>query len=156
MKLEIRLAGPQDVEEVASMIMRLKSLNEELDPRFKTVENLSEIVEDYVKKTITSDKAFVLLAQSEDGDVAGMVRVELEDRIFYVPRIVAVVSDIYVKPKYRRLRVATLLLERVKQEARRRGAGMLVAIYPANNMIAENFYSKAGFRLLQVQKYISL
>ncbi|MEN2999249.1 MAG: GNAT family N-acetyltransferase [Acidilobaceae archaeon] len=157
MRLEVRLAGQGDVEQLSYLISRLKSLNEELDPQFKTVNNLFEVVQDYVKRSVGSDRAFILIAQNgESGEIAGIVRVELEDRVFYVPRIVAVISDVYVKPKYRRKRVATLLLERAKEEAKRRGAGMLVAVYPANNMIAENFYSKAGFKLLQVEKYVLL
>ncbi|MCS7107286.1 MAG: GNAT family N-acetyltransferase [Acidilobaceae archaeon] len=157
MRLEVRLAGQGDAEQLSYLIARLKSLNEELDPLFKTVNNLHEVVQEYVRESVESDRVFILIAQNgENGEIAGIVRVEMEDRLFYVPRIVAVISDIYVKPKYRRRKVATLLLERAKEEAKKRGAGMLIAVYPANNMIAESFYSRAGFKLLQVEKYVPL
>ncbi|MDM7274653.1 MAG: GNAT family N-acetyltransferase [Thermoprotei archaeon] len=158
MPVEVRLATSEDKKPVAEMIARLKALNEELDPLFKTVENLEEVVEKYVEKTLEESKnCFTLVAyDTEHGELAGVIRIELVDRIFYKPRIKAVITDIYVRPKYRRKRVAALLLEKAKEEAKNRGAGMMTAVYPAGNLIAELFYENMGFKTLQLEKHIQL
>jgi ribosomal protein S18 acetylase RimI-like enzyme len=155
--VEVRYVREDDVEAVADMIARLKTLNEELDPHFKVVDNLEDEARRYVRESLASNNVVMLLAYDSDtGEPVGVVRLEFVDRIFYKPRVKAVITDIYVKPRYRRRRIATLLLEKAKEEARRRGAGIIVAVYPANNVIAEMFYEKEGFKTLQVEKYLPL
>jgi len=34
--------------------------------------------------------------------IAGVIRFELVDRLFYEPRLQAVITDLYVRPQYRR------------------------------------------------------
>ncbi len=157
MRIEVRYVTEEDVEAVAEMIARLKILNEELDPHFKVVDNLDEETKKYVKQSLINNNVVMLLAyDANTGEPIGVIRLELVDRIFYKPRIKAVITDIYVKPRYRRRRVATILLEKAKEEAKKRGAGIIAAVYPVNNIIAEAFYEKEGFKTLQVEKYLPL
>ena len=157
MHLEVRRVEERDLEVVADMIARLKVLNEELDPHFRVVEDLEEQARRYVKESLRNENVVMLVAYDSDaGEAAGVIRVEIVDRVFYKPRLKAVITDIYVKPKYRRRRVAATLLEKAKEEAKRRGAGIITAVYPANNVIAEMFYEKEGFKTLQVEKYLPL
>jgi ribosomal protein S18 acetylase RimI-like enzyme len=154
MKINVRMIEEKDFEEVAKLIARLKSLNEELDPHFKAVDNVREIALKYIEETTKSDNAFILVAENgETGEIIGVIRVELVDRVFYEPRIKALITDIYVKPKYRRKRVGILLLEKAATEAKRRGAGMLSAIYPHGNVLAAEFYKKQGFSEFQREVY---
>ena len=154
MKINVRMFREKDFEEVAKLIARLKSLNEELNPHFKAVSNVREIALKYVEETSKSENAFILVAENwETGEIIGVIRIELVDRIFYEPRIKAVITDIYVKPKYRRKRVGVLLLEKAIAEAKRRGAGILSAIYPYGNVLAAEFYKKQGFSELQREVY---
>jgi ribosomal protein S18 acetylase RimI-like enzyme len=155
--VEVRYVKEDDVEVVADMIARLKTLNEELDPHFKVVDNLEDETRNYVRESLGSSNVVMLLAyNASTGEPVGVVRLEIVDRIFYKPRVKAVITDIYVKPRYRRRRIATVLLEKAKEEARKRGAGIIVAVYPANNVIAEAFYEREGFKTLQVEKYLPL
>ncbi len=154
MKINVRMVEEKDFEEVAKLIARLKSLNEELDPHFKAVDNVREIALKYIEETTKSDNAFILVAENgETGEIIGVIRVELVDRVFYEPRIKALITDIYVKPKYRRKRVGILLLEKAAAEAKRRGARMLSAIYPHGNVLAAEFYKKQGFSEFQREVY---
>ncbi len=154
MRITVRKAGEGDVVEVATLIARLKSLNEELDPHFKVVHDIDSIALDYVENTLKQDNAFILVAEdSDNGTIVGIIRVEIVDRLFYEPRLKAVVTDIYVRPRYRRKRVGILLLEKAAEEARRRGAGIITAVYPADNVIAASFYEKMGFTRLQEEVY---
>ena len=150
----VREAVEEDLEALASMVARLKMVNEELDPHFKVVENLEEAAREYVGKAIVSEDKIVLVAVAEDtGKPVGVVIVELVDRVFYKPRIKAVITDFYVIPRYRRRRVGALLVERAAEKAREKGAGILAAVFPAGNNIAREFYTKMGFRDLQVEMY---
>ncbi len=154
MKINVRMVEEKDFEEVAKLVARLKSLNEELDPHFKAVDNVREIALKYIEETTKSDNAFILVAENgETGEIIGVIRVELVDRVFYEPRIKALITDIYVKPKYRRKRVGILLLEKAAAEAKRRGARMLSAIYPHGNVLAAEFYKKQGFSEFQREVY---
>lgn len=150
----IREARGEDVESVAEMVARLKVLNEELDPNFKVVDNLEEEARRYAEEVIGSPDHIVLVAEDRaEGKTVGLIIAEVSDRRFYKPRKKALITDFYVKPLYRRRRLGTLLFEKLVTEARRRGAGIVTAIFPANNKIAEEFYTSHGFRDLQVEKY---
>lgn len=150
----VREAKEQDVESVAEMVARLKVLNEELDPHFKVVDNLEEEARAYAREVITSEKHITLVAEDKkEAKPVGLIVAELQDRRFYKPRLKALITDFYVKPLYRRRRLGTLLLEKLVAEARKRGAGIVTAVFPANNKIAEEFYTSHGFRDLQTEKY---
>jgi len=154
MRITIRYAEAKDIAEISDMLVKLKLLNEELDPHFKIVEDLEEQVNKYVEGVIGRNDTIVLVAEDEEaGSLAGVVIAVLVDRIFYQPRLKAMITDFYVKPVYRRKRLGTLLLERIAREALNRGAGILTAIYPADNSIAEEFYKSQGFQVLQVERY---
>lgn len=154
MRINIREIEERDLEDVAMLIARLKRLNEELDPHFKAVNNVDEVALNYVKKSFESDKVFILVAEDADtGEIIGVVRVEMVDRIFYEPKTKALITEIYVKPKYRRMRVGTLLLDRASIEARKRGAKILAAIYPHGNVLAEEFFKKQGFTDFEKEVY---
>ena len=153
----IRRAREADREEVAVLIARLKTLNEELDPHFKVIDNLGEEAEKYASRLMSSDKHIVLVAEdTSTNQLVGVIIAELQDRIFYRPRIKAVITDLYVKPRYRRRRLGTLLIEKLADEAAKRGAGIISAVYPANNAIAERFYEEHGFSKLQVERFKKL
>lgn len=143
------------MEALAGLVARLKMLNEELDPHFKTVQGLADAARKYVEETLRNPDALIIVA-TVNGEIAGMVRLEFLDRIFYEPRIKALVTDIYVKAVYRGRGVASLLLDKAREEARRRGAGILTATYPRGNVVADRFYDKMGFKVLQVERYIPL
>ncbi len=150
----VREAVEEDVGRVAGLVARLKLVNEELDPHFKTVPDLEKVAQDYVREAVASDKKRVIVAVDEaTGEIAGVLIYELQDRVFYTPRIKAVITDFYVVPRYRRRRIGTLLLDKAAEMAAGDGAGILTVVYPAGNNIADRFYTGKGFRDLQKEKY---
>ncbi|MCE4599973.1 MAG: GNAT family N-acetyltransferase [Desulfurococcales archaeon] len=150
----VREAVENDIDVVARLVARLKQLNEELDPHFKAVANLDEVAREYVERAVKSEDAKVLVAiDMATADIAGVIILKIEDRIFYEPRKKAVITDFYVRAKYRRKRVGSILLDEAMKAAVDMGAGIITAVYPAGNTIASDFYTKAGFRDLQVEKY---
>jgi len=153
-RIHVREAVEADAEKVARLIARLKLVNEELDPHFKTVPNLEEVALEYARKAITGGDTRVLVAEDEEtGEIVGVLVYTLVDRVFYEPRIKALITDFYVKARYRGRRVGSLLLEKAAEKAKTDGAGILTVVYPAGNNIAAGFYERKGFRDLQVEKY---
>ncbi|MDP8003463.1 MAG: GNAT family N-acetyltransferase [Caldisphaera sp.] len=153
-KISIREASESDIQQLVELIVRLKSVNEELDPNFRVAEDIYNIVEKYVKDSLNEDKVVMLVAEDEsDKTVAGIIRFELIDRLFYVPRIKAEITDFYIKPLYRRKRLGVTLLQKAIEVARSKGAGIITAKYPAGNDIADSFYEKQGFTNLNKEKY---
>ncbi len=153
-RIVVREAVPDDAEEVAKLIARLKALNEELDPHYKVVDNIDEVSMEYVREMMESGKARVLVAvDSAVGSIVGVLIYRIVDRRFYVPRVKAQIVDFYVLPKYRGRRIGTLLLEKAAEMAKGDGAGMITVIYPALNTIAGRFYEAKSFIDLAHEKY---
>jgi ribosomal protein S18 acetylase RimI-like enzyme len=153
-RINIREINEKDLNQVVELIVRLKSVNEELDPNFKVVSNIYEVVTNYVKESINNDKVVLLVAEDEnDKTIAGIIRFIIIDRLFYEPRIKAEITDFYVKPIYRRKKLGVMLLQKAIEYAKLKGAGILTAIYPSGNEIADSFYDKQGFIPLNKEKY---
>ncbi|MCE4610875.1 MAG: GNAT family N-acetyltransferase [Desulfurococcales archaeon] len=148
----VREASEDDVDSIAVMVARLKTLNEELDPSFRVREDLLDAARQYVRTSINSSSVILLVADV-GGETVGFIRVELVDRVFYEPRIKALITDLYVKPEYRRRGVGKLLLESAIEEARKRGAGIISAVFPEGNVIAKSFYQNLGFKPLQLELF---
>ena len=141
-RINIREINENDLNQVVELIVRLKSVNEELD------------VTNYVKESINNDKVVLLVAEDEiDKTIAGIIRFIIIDRLFYEPRIKAEITYFYVKPIYRRKKLGVTLLQKAIEYAKLKGAGIITAIYPAGNDIADNFYDKQGFIPLNKEKY---
>ena len=150
----VRRATEEDVDQIAELIVRLKSLNEELDQHFKVSDDIDKVVREYVQQSLKDERVVVLVAYDAGSrTVAGVVRFELVDRLFYEPRLKAEITDLYVRPQYRRKHVGRMLIERVIEEARRMGAGIVTVVYPAGNAIADSFYRKLGFVELNKELY---
>ncbi len=153
-RITVREADKADIEKIVPLLVRLKALNEEIDPHYKAVDNLEEAARKYLETMIDRSDARVILAvDAETGDIAGVIIYTLVDRVFYEPRIKAVITDFYVHPRYRRKRVGSLLLDKAAEKAASDGAGIITAVYPAGNAIAESFYRSRKFVPLQVEVY---
>ncbi len=153
-RIIVREAREDEKEQVANLIARLKMLNEELDPHYKVVDDLETVVREYVDKIFSDEKTRVIVAVDESTrEIAGLIVYTLMDRIFYKPRIKAVITEFYVLPRYRRKRVGSLLLDKTVEKASSDGAGLITVIYPAGNVIAEKFYKGKRFIPLQIEMY---
>ncbi len=150
----IRRASEEDVDQVTELVARLKSLNEELDPNFKVVNYLDKAVREYVQQSLKDDRVVLLVAYDAAAKlVAGVIRFELIDRHFYEPKIKAEITDLYVRPQYRRKKLGVMLVQRAMEEARKLGAGIVTVVYPAGNSIADSFYRSLKFSELNKELY---
>lgn len=153
-KIYVREAVEEDAEAISELVARLKMLNEELDPHFKATQNIEKVAREYVLRALKDESTRILIAEdAETSSIAGVLILRLEDRVFYEPKMKAVITDFYVRAKYRRRRVGSILLERAMKIAKEMGAGIITAVYPAGNNIADTFYKQAGFKDFQIEKY---
>jgi ribosomal protein S18 acetylase RimI-like enzyme len=145
--LEIRRASKAETGAIADLLVRTKRLNSEFDPLFSVVENAREVAEKYVVSTLESEDKLLLVAV--DGPkVAGVLRAEMRERIFYVPHMGGFISDFYILPEYRRKTLGNEILQQAVSELAKMGAEIILADVPSQNEIAYRFYTKRGFRSL--------
>ena len=80
------------------------------------------------------------------GKVIGVMRVNFNKRLYYLPKTEARILDFYVMPEYRRTGAGKLMLDYMNGEFASRKVGLVAAEFPSLNPIALNFYKKLGFK----------
>jgi len=146
-QVKVRRARQEDVEEVASLIVRLKRLNAEFDPLLKVRDDAMENAKRYVASVIREAKELLLVGE-ERGKVVGVINAVLRERIFYEPKVEGAILDFYILPEYRRDGLGKTMIEEAVKEMRARGAQIVTAEFPSQNKIASSFYDKLGFRAI--------
>ncbi len=145
--MQIRHAREEDLSAVADLIVRTKRLNNEFDPLFAVVPDAKDRAEKHIRTTIgTQDR--LLLVATEGAKVAGVLRAEMRQRMFYEPHQEGFITDFYILPEYRRKALGNEMIVRASAELKKMGAQIIVADVPALNEIANRFYMKRGFRPL--------
>jgi ribosomal protein S18 acetylase RimI-like enzyme len=145
--LQIRRAKKEDLGAVADLIVRTKRLNNEFDPLFQVVPDVKARAEKHIVGSIGSPDKLLLVA-AEGPKVVGVLRAEIRERIFYEPHTEGFVTDFYVLPEYRRKALGNEMIQKAATELKKMGAQIMVADVPAQNEIANRFYTKRGFRSL--------
>lgn len=145
--MQIRRAKKEDLEAVSDLIVRTKRLNNEFDPLFAVVADARERAEAYIGSTIGAQDKLLLVA-AEGSKVVGVLRAEMRERPFYEPHKEGFITDFYILPEFRRKALGNDVLEEASAELKKMGAQIVVADVPARNEIANNFYTKRGFRAL--------
>ncbi len=146
--LVIRPALESDVDALADLVARLKRLNGEFDPLLKPAENLLSVSKEYVKSKLASTSSVVLVAEI-DGKIVGVVIGDVEDRLFYEPRMAGVIKEFYILPEFRRRGLGKRMMNEIMDALRKKGAQMIMADFPALNEIAIEFYKKMNFRPIE-------
>ena len=143
----IRPAKSHDIESAAQLLVRLKRLNGEFDPMFAVRDDCLDRAKKYLEEAIADQSSVVLVAE-EKGKIVGLVRADLRDRIFYEPKIAGTIVDFYIYPEHRRRKLGQKLIQTTITKLKQKGAQIVTAEFPTQNVIATNFYEKNGFRRL--------
>jgi hypothetical protein len=85
LRYEIRDITARDVEGAADLIARLKRLNGEFDPLFRTSDKVDQDSLSTLKARI-SDKDFIILVAVSQSKVVGVIKAAIRDRVYYEPR----------------------------------------------------------------------
>ncbi len=149
--IHLRPARASDLPVLVPLLLRLKRLNEEFDPLLKVREDAEEQAKEVLTASLKDPKSILLAAEGVGPDkdkVVGLVHAVLRERPFYTPEIEGVIVDIYLLPLYRRRGVGEYLLKEISAQLKAKGAGVVIAEFPAQNEIASRFYAKRGFRAI--------
>jgi len=145
--VSFRKATRSDSKDIVELIVRLKKLNNEFDPLFGVVADAKHRAEKYVADSLEAGRTLLMVA-STGGKVIGVMRAEIEERLFYRPSMEGHITEMYVLPEYRRMQLGQGFLERGMKELRNMGAEIIVADIPVRNEIGVSFYTRRGFRRL--------
>jgi GNAT superfamily N-acetyltransferase len=144
MSIKIRLATLDDVAVISKMYEEFFAFHANLQPTyFKKAGEHGE----YPKSTIESEKADLIVAEI-DGNIVGFTHV-LENKSLPHDCIVqykfAVCMDLYVSPAYRKMGVATALLNAIKDWARERKLNFIEIKVLVGNENAIRLYEREGY-----------
>lgn len=145
--IKIREGAEKDVEEIASLLIRLKRLNGEFDPLLKVRGDALEKAKDLARKALKERDDLVLVAEKK-GKVVGLINATLREREFYEPRLEGAIIDFYVLPEFRRTGLGKRIMNEAVKKLKSRGAEIITAEFPSQNRIASSFYEKLGFRAI--------
>jgi ribosomal protein S18 acetylase RimI-like enzyme len=149
--IHLRPARKGDLPVLVPLLLRLKRLNEEFDPLLRVRDDAETQAREVLQGSLDDPKAILLAAEGVGPDkdkVVGFVHAMLRERPFYTPEVEGVIADIYLLPLYRRHGVGEYLLKEVSAQLKAKGAGVVIAEFPAQNEIASRFYAKRGFRAI--------
>jgi len=151
--IHLRPARAADIPAIVPLLLRLKRLNEEFDPLLKVREDAEAQASQLLLSQLDDPRSILLAAEGVGANkdkVVGFVRAQVRERPFYTPEHEGVITDIYLLPLYRRRGVGEYLLREISSALKAKGAGVVVAEFPAQNEIAIRFYPKRGFRPIQL------
>ena len=143
---EVRKMKEGDVGTVIDMIHRLKLLNQEFDPTFQIAEPPVEEVRQSLQDALKQEKKHIMLVAEADGKAVGIVKADVHDRIYYLPRQEARITEFYVMPEFRRRMLGKDLISELNKELKKRKITMVSAQFPSLNLIALGFYRSLGYR----------
>jgi GNAT superfamily N-acetyltransferase len=141
---EVRLAGADDVEAVATAVEALLlELGGSRPERSELEAEVRALLED-------PEGGSVLIAEA-DGDVVGVLSASWQ-RAIHVPGVYATIQDLWVDEAWRSRGVGAELVEAIASQARTRGVSRLEVGLPRETFAAiastESFYRRNGFEHL--------
>jgi ribosomal protein S18 acetylase RimI-like enzyme len=136
----------EDIEQASEMILRLKKLNGEFDPLFEVSNDAPKDIREMLDSSMNQGEKCLMVVAEIDKKVVGVIRVNFNSRLYYLPKNEARIMDFYVMPEFRRTGAGKYMLDFVGEEFSRRKVGLISAEFPALNPIANSFYKKLGFK----------
>jgi ribosomal protein S18 acetylase RimI-like enzyme len=143
----VRRASREDVNSIVDLTLRLKRLNEEFDPLYTIRPDAPEVVKKYIEESLDNEKVVMLVAD-HSGKIIGFLRAELRSRLFYEPHFEGLITDLYVLPAYRRMKIGAALIDKLIEILKSHGIYIVSAEFPPMNKIAVEFYENMGFKPL--------
>ncbi len=149
--VKIRKANENDIDNVLSILLRLKRFNSEFDCFCRVSEKDMEEIRNYVKKIINDSEGHIILIAEDRDKTVGILIADILYRIYYNPKHEARMRDLYVMPEYRQKGIASDMIRELKNMASEKDVGLISAEFPASNPIAQIFYKQIGYlRLVSI------
>ncbi len=156
MPIEYRQAKPNDLEAVMPLVEAFAREQADQMPVNTLAENFVQFARSGMAQAIQHPAACVMLAEETGGEkpevVGYAVGMAQEPPAIFEPQMYTFVSDLYVKPEYRRQGIGTALVERVRGWGWVKGINRLSLVLPVNSP-AQRLYEKLGFKPIQTMLY---
>jgi ribosomal protein S18 acetylase RimI-like enzyme len=158
MPVEYRVAKPTDLK-VLLPLTEGYARDQESQMSINTLqENFMEYARSGIAQAVQHPAACVMIAEeiSEEGAkpqaVGYAVAMVQEPPAIFEPEMYLYITDLYVKPEFRRQGVATALIERVRGWGWVNGVNRFSLVLPTNSA-AHGLYAKIGFKPIQTMLY---
>jgi ribosomal protein S18 acetylase RimI-like enzyme len=151
--VRIRPFLPSDAHEVEHCFAELQSLERSLEDNRVDAVAISSAYLKHLLDECSKWDGCILVAEHDDrivGFVCVLAKFDSHDMI-EADTIFAYVTDIVVTSKMRSHGIGLKLLQEAETYSRQRGASVLKLSVLAENKTARIFYSKAGFRELEIK-----
>jgi ribosomal protein S18 acetylase RimI-like enzyme len=136
-RLSVREATTEDVETIHALAGELAEVVGDSSPALEAVRaRLSELLEE--------PRAQVLVAEDEDGTVAGMASLWIKPDLAHGDTVVEV-PTLVVAEGSRRGGVGKVLMEEIQRLAAENDASLIELVATPENVPARNFYKSLGF-----------
>jgi len=143
----IRKAVSGDEEALADLIYRFYRFNEEFDPAWSTTRNALEVARERASRYISCGEGCFALVALMGEKIVGYAYTEIYEAEMLEEKNLAVIKELYVLPQYRRIGIASRLVDEVERIAREElGVEYIAAQFPTANFVAEKFYRNRKFR----------
>ena len=146
--VEIRMAREEDIPAIVDMLKRLKKLNQEFDTHFSVSEDIEKNATAHLRENLKDTEGRMFMVATIEGKVSAFMEILLRKRIYYSPPVEARIIEFYVMPEHRMLGLGKKMMNELVKELKSREITLISSEFPSQNMIAKNFYEKAGFRQL--------
>lgn len=145
-EIKIRRMESGDVETALDQIIRLKRLNAEFDSVFTVAEESRNEFKEHLLEALKDNERYIVLVAEHTSKVVGMIRVDINKRLYYNPKLEARIEEFYVMPEYRRKNTGKLLMDELYRVLKERKIKLITAEFPSLNLIALGFYKGIGYR----------
>lgn len=131
--MKIRKGRLSDLGEIYEILNRTKELHGRND-------NKEEYPKSIIKETLLDKRESVLIAE-EDKKLIGLLIAEVWKKKKY-----SYLVNVFVKPEYRKKKVASILLKEHENRCKREGMNSLVALVLVDNKKMQSFMKKHNYK----------
>ena len=143
--ITIRKATIEDLEHILALNKKLFEYESGFTAEYNQEWTYSEVGKEFFRTRLENENAFALIAQEENGGIAGYILVRIQNTAFRKRSVLAEIENIFIKEEMREKGVGTMLMEEVKKILRSKNVPRLKVQALSKNINAIGFYKKHGF-----------
>lgn len=155
MNIIIRRASIDDLAAVCQLSQLLFDYERQYTDEFNMGWSHAKEGQEFFTKRLKSRKSFILLAQ-DGNNLVGYILITMEKLSWRAFNPIADVVNLSVAPEYRGKGIGTVLVQKAKKLALKRGAKRMGVSTLAGNAPAIRFYQRLGFRDFYMQMVMKL
>lgn len=155
---QLREANTEDLDAFYGFFAQVQSIHADAEPEFFRPPVKDEALRQYFESMVEDPDNHLLFA-CLDGVEVGFIHFFLGLRpqnIFQQERLVGYIHGLVVSEEHRQTGCASMLIEHVKQAAKRENISLLGIDFWSFNDVARTCYEKAGFKMRKEFMWLSL